>query len=156
MPLLLLAIGGLIVFLLFEGNNASASDGGSGGGGGFTDSSAGNNNLQNFAQGIFQFEGNGGPNATNSWNNNPGNIGGGQNTYATVGDGWQSLYNFITSRASDNPDWNFFDFFENYLGQLGNPNATSQGNPTAYANYVANYVGADPNQSVWDFINGGG
>lgn len=110
--------------------------------------------LVSFANAIYQFEGGGGSNATNGWNNNPGNIGGGQATYPTQQAGWDALYSYILNKAQANPQWSFYDFFSNYLGTPGQLGTTAQGNATDYANYVASSVGADPNQSVWGFLNG--
>lgn len=110
--------------------------------------------LSAMASAIYDLEGGGKPGATNSWNNNPGNIGGGQNSYSTPAQGWQELYDYISNQAQANPQWNFYDFFSNYLGTPGVLTTTSQGNASNYANYVAGQVGADPNQSVWGFLNG--
>lgn len=150
MELLILAIAGVVLWLWYESGQGSSpvSPGSSGG------TSSGNPNLDSFANAIYNFEGGGGPNATNSWNNNPGNIGGGQSTYPSLDSGWQALYSFISGKASANPNWNFYDFFSNYLGTPGNLGTTAQGNATDYANYVASQVGANPNQSVWGWLTG--
>jgi hypothetical protein len=108
--------------------------------------------LDNFAQAIFQHE-----NANPAYNN-PGaleNTSGKFMQFADQGDGWDALNSYITRHASSNPQWNFYDFFQNYLGQTqGGPAVTDQGDSNAYAEYVANYTGADPTQPVWSFLQG--
>lgn len=124
-------------------------------------SSAFQNNLDNFGEAIKQFEG-WSPGSTSYRNNNPGNIKAGSYTrdrigtdqqnfavFADVGDGWDALNNYIQAHAADNPTWNFYDFFNYYLhGSTSANPVDSQGNSTAYANYVANYMGVDPNTPV--------
>lgn len=150
MKLLFLAVVGVVAWLLIEGNSATSSQSGGGDGG------TGNDALDNVAQGIFQYEGNGQPGATNSWNNNPGNVGGGQNTFASIGDGWDALYADITGKAQSNPGWTLQNFFNNYLGNNANDSSsTDQGDPTAYANYVANYLGVSPTDTLNSILNGG-
>lgn len=98
---------------------------------------------------IYQFEGGGKSNATNSWNNNPGNIGGGKATYPTQQDGWNALYSYIANHAQAHPDWSFVNFFSYYLN--GDPTAsqtTNQGSPESYASYVAGKLGVSPDATV--------
>ena len=119
--------------------------------------------LDNFAQAIFQYEG-GQPGNINVRNNNPGNLrsdpyqtgtSSGYATFADMGDGWDALNAYVQTHAASNPQWDFYDFFQNYLGQKqGGPPVTDQGNSDAYAEYVANYTGADPTQPVWSFLQG--
>ena len=114
-----------------------------------TQSNPGNSALQQMAQAIYQFEGGGKPGATNSHNNNPGNIGGGGATYPTQQDGWNALYSYIQNHVQSHPDWTFTNFFSYYL--TGNPNASqpsAQGNPVNYANYVAGQLGVSPDTPV--------
>jgi len=122
------------------------------------------NGLDNIGQAIFQFEG-GQPNNLNVRNNNPGNLrsvpgmtgtNDGYATFADIGDGWTALNNYITSHAAAHPGWDFYDFFQNYLGQpVGSPvTSTDQGNSDAYAEYVASYLGVDPTTPVSQVLGG--
>jgi hypothetical protein len=114
--------------------------------------------LDNIGQAIANFESGGNPNALSYRSNNPGAIesGGQIRTYSDLGDGWDALNQYITSHAQANPQWDFYDFFQNYLGQeQGGPTVTSQGNSDAYAEYVANYLGVDPTTPVSGVLNGG-
>jgi hypothetical protein len=148
LPLLLLILAAVAAWWFFH-NTAATSAGGATGVSNMNASSADPNALNTMAQAIFNFEGGGKPGATNSWNNNPGNIGGGQATYSSAADGWNALMNYITGHATEHPDWTFQQFFSYYL--TGNPNnsqVTNQGDPVSYANYVANYMGTSPDQTV--------
>jgi hypothetical protein len=114
--------------------------------------------VDNIGQAIANFESGGNPNALNYRSNNPGAIesAGQIRTYPDVGEGWDALNQYITSHAQANPQWDFYDFFQNYLGQRqGGPTVTSQGNSDAYAEYVASYVGVDPTTPVSSVLNGG-
>ena len=105
--------------------------------------------VQKMAQMIYQFEGGGKPGATNEWNNNPGNIGGGQATYQTQQQGWNALYSYIQRHVQANPNWTFQNFFAYYLtGDPNNLQTTIQGDPVSYADYVASGLGASPTQTV--------
>ncbi len=107
------------------------------------------------AQAIYQFEGGGKPGATNSWNNNPGNIGGGQATFPSFQAGWDALLNYIQSHVSQHPDWTFTNFFSYYLtGNAYSSSVTNQGDPVSYASYVANSLGTTPDVSVSSVLGG--
>ncbi len=91
-------------------------------------------------------------------NNNPGNLrsgpgqtgsAGGYAIFGSFGDGWNALVTWIKSHAASHPDWNFADMMNVYAP------AGDNNNPGAYADYVANYVGADPTQTVSSFLAGG-
>lgn len=148
---LIIAIG--LLWLWYTNRGQSATQTGSGG---FMDlggvpSSGGSalGPIQQMAQAIYQFEGGGKPGATNEWNNNPGNIGGGQTTYPTQQAGWNALYSYIQRHVQANPGWTFQNFFAYYLtGDANNLNATNQGDPVSYASYVASQLGASPDQTV--------
>lgn len=90
--------------------------------------------------------------------NNPGMIGGDSSKgFVDVGDGWDRFYSYDANLAAKHPDWNFYDFYRYYLtgDTMGTPGPGQ--NPDAYAEYVAGYVGADPTQSVYDYLmNGAG
>lgn len=121
------------------------------------------NGLENFMQAIFHFEG-GRPGDRNVRNNNPGNLksgpgmtgtAGGYATFADQNSGWTALKDLIEKRSSDHPDWNFYDFFNYYLrGSTTAPPVDQQGNSNAYAEYVANYIGAEPTQTVSSALMG--
>jgi hypothetical protein len=112
---------------------------------------------EDFAQAIAQFEGSG------VGRNNPGNIKAVSSGYpgqvstdgkgfaigGDVGDGWGWLDDYIQQHAQAHPDWDFYDFFGNYLrGSTTAPTADAEGNSDSYASYVANYMGTDPTASV--------
>jgi hypothetical protein len=113
--------------------------------------------LDNIMQAIDQMEG-GHAGQRNVVNNNPGNVKAGPNmtgtaggyaTFADVGDGWDALKAWIQSHAAAHPDWDFYDMFNAYLGHTpGGPTSDKEGNGDAYAEYVANYAGVDPTQTV--------
>ncbi len=111
--------------------------------------------LQKMAQAIYQFEGGGKPGATNEWNNNPGNIGGGFNTFPSLQEGWNALYTYIQQHVQAHPNWSFVNFFSYYL--TGDPNASqpsAQGSPVNYANYVAGQLGVSPDTYVSSVVGG--
>ena len=173
MPLLII-IGVFIAWLLFR--NKGRAIVGPGGVGGATpqapstDSAplsaynAGPSGLDLISQAIYQYEG-AQPGDVNFDNMNPGNLRsapgqtGSNRGYATFGsftDGWQALQNYIASHANAHPGWDFYDFFQNYLGQTqGGPAITDQGNSDAYAEYVAQYLQVAPTMPVSAFLQGG-
>jgi hypothetical protein len=119
--------------------------------------------LDNIEEAIARFEGSG------LGRNNPGNIkaipgrsypgqvGTDSQGFAIggdEGDGWGWLNDWITSHAAAHPDWDFYDLFNFYLrGSTDTPTSDAQGNSDRYAEFVANYVGADPTSSVAQFAN---
>ena len=108
--------------------------------------------LDNISEAIARFE------QSNPAYNNPGALENKQGqfvTYADQGDGWDALNSYVTRHAAANPTWDFYDFFQNYLGQKqGGATVTDQGNSDAYAEYVAGYLGVDPTQTVSSVLNG--
>lgn len=149
MALLLLILAAVAAWWFYNNTASTAAAGSSGSSPAMTNVSPNSNAVQSMAQAIYNFEGGGKQGATNSWNNNPGNIGGGKATYPTFQDGWSALVNYITGHASQHPDWTFTQFFSYYLtGNAGSAQTTSQGNPVSYANYVADQMGASPDQTV--------
>jgi hypothetical protein len=109
--------------------------------------------LNDIAQAIFQHEGK--PGDLNYRNNNPGNLrsapgqtgkASGYATFGTFSDGWAALKAWISNFAAKNPNGNFYDMFAKYAP------AGDNNKPDAYADYVANYAGADPAQSVSSFL----
>jgi hypothetical protein len=117
--------------------------------------------LDFIAQAIYQYEG-AQPGDRNLVNLNPGNLknapgmtgtAGGYATFASFGDGWDALKNYIANLAAKHPDWNFFDFFTYYLGGTPGQGApASEGNPIAYGQYVANYAGVSPTIPVSSYL----
>lgn len=113
--------------------------------------------LNDIAQAIYQFEGGFKADSLNVRNNNPGNLrsapgqtgtSGGYATFSNFSDGWGALQGWITSNAQAHPDWDFYDLFAKYAP------ASDNNDPDAYAEYVANYAGADPTQPVSQFLQG--
>jgi hypothetical protein len=117
----------------------------------------GNDALDNFLQAIFQKEG-GRPGDRNVVNNNPGNLrkgigmtgkAGGYATFADQGDGWDALNAQVQKWLANHPDWDFYDFFDYYLrGSTTAHSVDDQGDSDAYAEYVANFGGWNPSQTV--------
>lgn len=158
---LIAIIAAVLLYFYSKSSSTAASNSGSSVSGSTQD------NLDNFGQAIFQFEG-GNQGDRNVFNNNPGNIKGGSfarkatgvdskgfSVFASQGDGWDALNNLITTRAQNQPQWNFYDFFNYYLrgSTTANP-VDNQGDSTAYANYVANYMGVDPNTTLGSLFGG--
>ena len=146
-----------LVLLFFKGKaGASASTVAAPGD---TVQSYGGDALDNLAQAVFQFEG-GKPGNINVRNNNPGNLRGGPNqigirgaggyaVFQDQGDGWDALNGWITRHAQTNPGWDFYDLFSVYAPK------SDHNDPDAYAEYVANYMGVDPSQTVSSVLWGG-
>ncbi|HVW78783.1 MAG TPA: hypothetical protein VHB45_14315 [Alloacidobacterium sp.] len=103
------------------------------------------NNLDNIAQAIFTFEGGNKPSSVQYTNNNPGNIGGINASFADIGDGWDALYNWIQSHAAEHPSWSISQFINYYVN--GDINSTAQ-HADNYSSYVASYLGVSPNTTV--------
>ena len=128
-----------------------------------TDTATGSSVLDDITQAIYQFEG-GKAGNRNVVNNNPGNLvsgpgmtgtAGGYATFADAGDGWDALGTWIKEHARQHPDWDFYDLFNYYLrGDATGPKADAQGDSNAYAEYVANYIGAYPTDNVQALIGG--
>jgi len=121
--------------------------------------SAGGDALDNILQGIYQMEGGPIPGTRPYRDNNPmdvkgsplaiGKDSGGFAIFADIGDGWQAAADWVTSHVRKHPDWTFYNLFSFALG--GNPASNvnnDQGDSVRYANYVANYAGFDPGQTV--------
>jgi hypothetical protein len=117
--------------------------------------------LDQMKQAIFHMEG-GKPTDLNVRNSNPGNLIAGHGqigtnkgfaVFASMQDGFNALEALITKRARQHPSWNFYDFFNSYLG--GNdttPAAASQGNVRIYAEYVAGQLGVNPSTPISSVI----
>ena len=109
--------------------------------------------IENFCLGIKQREG------ANPANNNPGNVkyytGGYLSIYGKVGKskggfamfkdyatGWLYLRNLVKSKIKKHPDWNFYDFFNNYAPR------EDDNEPTGYAEQVAKRCGVKASDKV--------
>ena len=90
---------------------------------------------------------------------NPGDlekVGGGFQVFDDVSEGWNAVESYIQKHVDANPNWNFFDFFNHYLGGSATTAApASQGNVQAYANFVAGQLGVDPTSLVATYLAGG-
>ena len=105
------------------------------------------------AQAIFEQEGNQ-PGDIALDNNNPGALRylpgaiGESRGFPVAPDfstGWNDLEDKINSTVAGHPDWDFYDFFQYWLGQrLGGPTVTDQGDSDAYAEAVASKLGVQP------------
>jgi hypothetical protein len=122
-----------------------------------------NDAMDTFTNAIATFEGffNNSGNTIAQRYNNPGNLTGnwgdgivGHGTrnitrYGDSGDGWGALSNYVTAHASNNPGWDFYDFFNWYLrGSTTASPVDNQGNSDQYAEYVAGQMGVDPTTPV--------
>jgi hypothetical protein len=153
----------IVVWFLFFNRRGQAATADAAGPAPLPPPAAGNDALDNFTQAVFQFEG-GQPGNRNVVNNNPGNVrsgpgmtgtAGGYATFGDIGDGWNALGSWVTSHAAAHPDWNFYDFFNYYLrGSTTAASSDDQGNSDAYAEYVANFGGWDPTQTVASVLGG--
>jgi hypothetical protein len=107
------------------------------------------------ANAIAKFEGFFTPGTLPNRTNNPGDIGtwGGKvKSYPSPEAGFASLDSYITSKATANPSWDFYDFFHYYLtgDPMGTPGPNQ--NPDGYAEYVAQQVGVDPTTPISQVI----
>lgn len=133
--------------------------GGPGSGGG----EYGGSLLSEMAQAIFNFEGNQ-PGEIAYDNNNPGNLKsapgmvGTDRGFAIFGsqsDGFGALESYISRHTAANPNWDFYDFFDNYLrGSTTAPAIDQQGDSNSYAEYVANYLGVPATTPVSSVVGG--
>lgn len=111
--------------------------------------------LDSIAEGIARNEGFYKSNSKPQRTNNPGMIGGDNSAgYADAGDGWEALQGYIASHAAQHPDWDFYDFAHYYLTGdtlgVGGPDQ----HPDKYAEDLANFVGADPTQTISSSLDG--
>lgn len=152
---LLLILAGLLLWLYTKGQSSGAAAGVSGAnaspaGGGGTNA-ADYSPVSQFAQAVATYEGYYVPGSLAQRSNNPGNVGtfGGKvASYPDAQSGWDALTNWITGKASANPQWDFYDTMRYYLtgDTMGTPGPNQ--NPDAYAEYVANQLGVQPTDSV--------
>jgi hypothetical protein len=152
-------VAAVLVLLVFKGSKAGASASAAPGAApvdSVATYSGGSDALDNIAQAIYQFEG-GHPGNINVRNNNPGNLrgdpnaigkSGGYAVFGDQGDGWDALYGWLTRQAQTHPGWDFYDLFSVYAPSSDN------NDPDAYAEYVANYAGFDPSQTVSSALGG--
>jgi len=114
--------------------------------------------LDNITQAIAQWEGFFKSGSVSQRNNNPGDIetsSGSYVDYQDSGDGWDALYQWVSTHAASNPQWNFYDMMDYY--QNGSTTAKPQqngGDSDAYAEYVAGYLGVDPSSPVSQALGG--
>jgi len=109
------------------------------------------NGLDNVTEGVARIEGLYKNGSLAQKTNNPGNIGtfGGKiASYPDLGDGWTALQSWVSTKAAQHPNWDFYDMFHYYLTGDTLSNGGPNQNPDAYAEYVANYVGVDPTTPV--------
>lgn len=109
------------------------------------------NGLDNITQAIAQYEGFNKPGSVAQRTNNPGNVGtfgGNVASYSNVGDGWSALQNWVTNKAAANPSMTFNQMMGLYLTGSVNGTPGPNQNPAGYAQYIADYVGVDPNTPV--------
>lgn len=140
---LLVIIAAAIWFLLHQGKGqAAASTNGQ---------QTSTNGLDNIAEAISRFEGFYTPGSVAQRSNNPGNVGtyGGHiASYSNVGDGWTTLQNWVTDHAASNPNMTFNQMMGLYLTGSVNGLPGPNQDPAGYAQYIADYVGVDPNTPV--------
>lgn len=102
-------------------------------------------------------------------NNNPVNLVGGNYTgvigqdaqgfdiFDSAESGWAAARGYVQRNASNNPGWNFQNFFGKVLGNLlGQPVDNSQGNSNQEAANVADYIGVPADTNLSDYLGGSG
>lgn len=140
----------LCAWLLTRGHSSAQSQGS-------TVASYGRDGLDNVSEGIAQYEGFYLPGSLAARTMNPGNIGtfgGNVASYPDVGDGWDALKAWISSHTASNPDWDFYDMMRYYLTGSTTGKAGPGQNPDAYAEYIADYLGVSPTDTVASVIGG--
>jgi hypothetical protein len=118
-------------------------------------------NLDNIVEGWARQEGFYKQGAVPQRSNNPGDIktrsgddvvghtASGIAVFDDVGDGWQTLTDWITSHAKAHPDWDFYDLMSYaFRGSTTAPPVDDQGDSNSAAEYIAGYAGLDPTQTV--------
>ncbi len=113
--------------------------------------------LNAMEQAIAQYEGFNVPGSLAQRTHNPGDVGtfgGNVASYPNDTAGFGALGNWLQSKASANPGWDFYDMMTYYLtgDTMGTP-APGQ-NPNAYAEYVAGQLGVDPTTPVSQVLGG--
>lgn len=123
--------------------------------------------IKAWANAIFNFEGGGNPLARNARNNNPGNLkgtgfagqvgtdSGGFAIFDSIDQGFQALYSDLQTKVQKYPDYSILQIMTRYLG--GNPldpQVTDQGNPFAYADYVASQLGTTSDATLRQTFGG--
>lgn len=121
------------------------------------DSMAVNNPLSAMSDAIAKFEGFFVPGSLPQRTNNPGDIGtfgGNVGSYPDAASGFTALQNYISTHVTNNPGWDFYDFFHYYL--TGDPNGTPGPgqNPDEYADYVAGALGVPATTPLSQVLGG--
>jgi hypothetical protein len=122
--------------------------------------------LKDFAQAIYDFED---PSKSGiaTRNNNPGNLvyvgqrGATKDpnskfaVFSTLQDGFDALLGQLQRNVSRNPDYSLLQDRAQYLGgDPSNPKTTGEGNPAAYAQFIAGRLGTTVNATLGQLFGG--
>src|SRR5580765_3255055 len=117
-------------------------------------------NIDTWAQGIQEYESGGRQDARNYRNNNPGNLKYAKQFGATGYDkdgfavfeskdlGMKALKEQLQRNLQRNPDFTLVQHMHHYLGGKGEPKATAEGDPIAYAAFLSKHMGLDPDSKL--------
>lgn len=162
-----------LLFLMVRNMNSSAgadvstdTTDNSGGDSSVPDTPGGIASISDWANAIFHFEG-GNPGNLNVRNNNPGNLkfanqpgAVGQDSkgfaiFDSMDSGFAALNAQLNKYVSEFPSFSLTQMMSRYLGQSGlNPQKTNQGDPFAYADYIAGKLGVSADDSLQTIFGG--
>lgn len=123
--------------------------------------------IDDLTQGWAQFEGWLQPGTVAQRSNNPINIKGtwpgvvghtpsGIAVFDDEGDAWDAADSWLTTQATQHPDWTLRQLFAKVLGSLSGESVNNaQGDSNAEADYVANYLGVSPDANLANFLGTG-
>ena len=117
-------------------------------------------NVDQWAEGISQYEQGSKPDARSVRNNNPGNLKYAKQFGATGYDkdgfavfenrelGMKALKEQLQRNLERHPDYTLTQHMHAYLGGTGEPKATAEGDPIAYAAFLSKHMGLDPDSRL--------
>jgi len=117
-------------------------------------------NVDQWAEGIAQYEQGSKPDARSVRNNNPGNLKYAKQFGATGYDkdgfavfenkelGMKALKEQLQRNLERHPDYTLTQHMHAYLGGTGEPKATAEGDPIAYASFLSKHMGLDPDSRL--------
>jgi hypothetical protein len=117
-------------------------------------------NIDQWAEGISQYEQGSKPDARSVRNNNPGNLKYAKQFGATGYDkdgfavfeskelGMKALKEQLQRNLERHPDYTLTQHMHAYLGGTGEPKATAEGDPIAYASFLSKHMGLDPDSKL--------
>jgi len=117
-------------------------------------------NIDQWAEGISLYEQGSKPDARNIRNNNPGNLKYAKQFGATGYDkdgfavfenkelGMKALKEQLQRNLERHPEFTLAQHMHAYLGGTGEPKATAEGDPIAYAAFLSKHMGLDPDSRL--------